>query len=107
MNPIRIIRRLAVLLAGLAATVVASIITASAAFATMPPPGSTAARLEQAPAAGSGPRARRPGRRHARLADRPDRSRRRGRGRRHRSAHRPGMDSTPARDRKRHLTQAP
>jgi len=38
MNPIRIIRRLAVLLAGLAATVVASILTASAAFATMPPP---------------------------------------------------------------------
>ena len=38
MNPIRIIRRLAVLLAGLAATVVASILAASAAFATMPPP---------------------------------------------------------------------
>jgi hypothetical protein len=35
MNPIRIIRRLAVLLAGLAATVVASILTASAAFATI------------------------------------------------------------------------
>jgi hypothetical protein len=38
MNPIHIIRRLTVLLAGLAATIVASIITASAAFATMPPP---------------------------------------------------------------------
>ena len=42
MNPIRIIRRLAVLLAGLAATVVASILTASAAFAWPDPPGGPA-----------------------------------------------------------------
>jgi len=42
MNPIRTIRRLAVLLAGLAATVLASIITASAAFAWPDPPGGPA-----------------------------------------------------------------
>jgi hypothetical protein len=42
MNPIRIIRRLAVLLAGLAATMVASITTASAAFAWPDPPGGPA-----------------------------------------------------------------
>jgi hypothetical protein len=38
MNPIRTIRRLAVLLAGLAAAAVASITTASAAFAVIPAP---------------------------------------------------------------------
>jgi hypothetical protein len=42
MNPIRTIRRLAVLLAGLAATMVASITTASAAFAWPDPPGGPA-----------------------------------------------------------------
>jgi hypothetical protein len=42
MNPIRTIRRLAVLLAGLAAAVLASIITASAAFAWPDPPGGPA-----------------------------------------------------------------
>jgi hypothetical protein len=42
MNPIRTIRRLAVLLAGLAATMVASIATASAAFAWPDPPGGPA-----------------------------------------------------------------
>ena len=42
MNPIRTIRRLAVLLAGLAAAALASIITASAAFAWPDPPGGPA-----------------------------------------------------------------
>jgi hypothetical protein len=42
MNPIRTIRRLAVLLAGLAATMMASITTASAAFAWPDPPGGPA-----------------------------------------------------------------
>jgi len=37
MNPIRTIRRVAVVLAGLGGAVLASIVTATAAFATLPP----------------------------------------------------------------------
>jgi len=50
MNPIRTIRRLAVMLAGLAGAVVASIVTASAAFATLPPLPGTDKHPPPAPA---------------------------------------------------------
>jgi hypothetical protein len=49
MNPIRTIRRLAVLLAGLAATMMASITTASAAFAWPDPPGGPAGLYHSRP----------------------------------------------------------
>jgi hypothetical protein len=50
MNPIRTIRRVAVLLAGLGGAVLASIITATAAFATLPPLPGTDTHPAPAPA---------------------------------------------------------
>ena len=112
MNPIRQIRRIAGVLAG-ACALLALAAASPAMAARIPDPGPASRSRTRGP---TSPRPRpapdprrdphRPGGRHARLADHPDRRRRRTAGGRGGGARGPGPGRPPARDRHGRLSHA-
>ena len=107
MNPIRHLRRLAAVLAGLAVRLLGLAAFAPAAFASPPePPGWNKHPPLRRLRAGTGPGPHRRRGRHARLADRPDRRRRCPARGHHRGAGRSCASYPPASGHRGRLNQA-